>query len=674
MNFTRSLTLCLPLSLAAAGCAGDDSALFNGGALDDDTIPVTHLGPEDASAFLVDAPSGPDACVALASADVIARAYVGDYAEARVVVQNRCTDRPLFIEAVTLLDIDGAFSPTGGAPSWVPAGGEVAITVGFTALDNIIHVAELEIISSDVGAPRVVAELYGLVPRDDEGWRSGAAPTADSGANQSVVTGSTVNLDGSASSDPESDPLTYRWVLNRIPGGSAHTAHSITDRFDVTASFLADVSGDFRTKLVVSDSTSIDKDFTWFYARGSVNTPPVAYAGVSFEVEVGATANLDGTGSSDADGDPLTYTWTFHSLPGGSGLSNGDISGASTASASFIPDVAGDFRLKLRVNDGIDFDKDWVYVTATEPAGANNPPTSDAGPDQSVETGAAVNLDGSGSSDPDSDPITYAWTFSSTPGGSALGDGDITGAATATPSFTPDVDGTYTLQLVVDDGELSGSDSVDIVASTTPPPNTAPTADAGADQSVDTSALVNLSGDGSSDPESDPLTYTWSFSSAPGGSSLTNTDISNRTSSNASFTPDVAGTFTLQLVVDDGEFNDSDLMDVVASDPPPTYTFDDDIWPLLQANCDGCHLSGGGSGGFNMDSGYTDLVNVSSVDVPSMDYIEPSDSANSYLLHKLNNTQGTVGGAGSQMPLGGPLDAGDITMVETWIDEGAPEN
>lgn len=110
----------------------------------------------------------------------------------------------------------------------------------------------------------------------------------------------------------------------------------------------------------------------------------------------------------------------------------------------------------------------------------------------------------------------------------------------------------------------------------------------------------------------------------------------------------------------------------------PTYTHSDDIQPIWEANCNGCHI-GGTSGGLEISSGsgidgYDNIVNVASDDVPGMDLIEPGDPTNSYLFHKLEGTHLTVGGAGVQMPVGGPpyLDKATLAIIHTWIDEGAP--
>lgn len=112
------------------------------------------------------------------------------------------------------------------------------------------------------------------------------------------------------------------------------------------------------------------------------------------------------------------------------------------------------------------------------------------------------------------------------------------------PTFTPDVAGAYVVQLVVDDGTL---DSAPVTVTVTA--DDAPVADAGAAQTVNEGALVTLDGSGSSDLSGDPLTYAWSFSSRPVGSTaaLDTTDPVHPT-----FTADKAGAYVVQLVVNDG--------------------------------------------------------------------------------------------------------------------------
>jgi hypothetical protein len=110
-----------------------------------------------------------------------------------------------------------------------------------------------------------------------------------------------------------------------------------------------------------------------------------------------------------------------------------------------------------------------------------------------------------------------------------------------------------------------------------------------------------------------------------------------------------------------------------------TVSFADDVLPIITANCS-CHGSPPGSGGWNHQNDaatlYAAWVNHAASGLASMSRIEPGERATSYVWHKLNGTQASVGGVGSQMPLTGPpyLGTSDLDTIGTWIDEGAQNN
>lgn len=379
-----------------------------------------------------------------------------------------------------------------------------------------------------------------------------SVPVADAGADRDVVTGKTVALDGSASRDADGDPLSYRWSFVSRPDGAEVNLSSADT---VAPEFTPDVAGEYVVRLVTSDGEADSASDTVVITAARANARPTAVADGDQQVIVGNTVSLDGAASSDADGDMLTYDWTFTSTPADSqaGLVDGN-----SASPMFTPDVAGDYVLRLVVNDGqADSAADTVTVTAAQ---ANVAPVADAGADDSVKTGVMVTLDGTASSDANDDALTYEWRVVSTPPASETA---LVNAAMAQAAFTPDVDGVYVFELVVNDGELdSAPDRVEITAAT---PNSAPTADAGDDQQVVTGERVNLDGSASQDADNDALSYEWSFQSRPAGAEGS---LSDADTANPSFTPDAGGDYVVRLMVSDGQGEDaSDTVRITAVMP-----------------------------------------------------------------------------------------------------------
>lgn len=268
------------------------------------------------------------------------------------------------------------------------------------------------------------------------------------------------------------------------------------------------------------------------------NTAPVANAGSAQTVAIGSEVTVSGSASSDADGDTLTYLWEISEAPDGSAAS---LSDATAEAVTFTPDITGAYTVSLVVNDGtVSSSADEVVITAEF---VNNAPTADAGVDREAPLFEAVTLDGSGSDDVDGDTLSYTWVITSAPANSTAA---LSNETTVTPSFTPDVEGNYVISLVVSDGvEDSEADSVTINAVIG---NSAPIADAGAEQSVAVGEVVQLENN-SSDPEGDVLTSQWSFTSVPEGSQAT---LSDATADTPTFTADVAGSYVVSLVVNDG--------------------------------------------------------------------------------------------------------------------------
>lgn len=192
-------------------------------------------------------------------------------------------------------------------------------------------------------------------------------------------------------------------------------------------------------------------------SAGDGNSAPNADAGPDQEGSVGLLVTLDGSGSSDPDGDPLDYAWRLESQPSSSSAGLLD---DTQVDPQFVPDVAGVYVVSLIVNDGaMDSDEDSVEIVVTQD---NGTPVANAGPNETVAVGANVTLDGSGSSDPDGDPLQFAWTMTTRPSGSSA---SLSSSSTAVPRFTADLAGTYEITLTVTDGTFtSDPDTVRITA------------------------------------------------------------------------------------------------------------------------------------------------------------------------------------------------------------------
>ena len=403
-----------------------------------------------------------------------------------------------------------------------------------------------------------------------ESWDCNNAPTANAGEDQTVNANTTVTLDGSESSDPDGDALTYAW--------SGPDDIELTDADTDTATFTtttAQIGEPLTFTLTVTDpggkSGSDDIEITvqqaavFFFGGGGggggggtpptspgqqdPNSDPTANAGPDQHVPSGnnVTVNLDGSGSSDPDGDTLTYRWA---KTGGTYDGTASISIGNGETTSFtLPDdatVGETLIITLTVNDGKGgSDTDEVEIKV------NTPPTVTAS-----ATNTNVNRDATASltataTDADSDSMTYQWVKT---GGTYTGQIQITGDTSLSASFTVPkaASGGQTIILTftaTDSNGGSGSASVTITAVNRPPTG----ADAGADANAARGSTVSLVACPASatDPDGDTLTCSWAKT---GGSYTGNITITTTTVPSFVMPTDAAlnATVVLTLTVSDG--------------------------------------------------------------------------------------------------------------------------
>ena len=256
-------------------------------------------------------------------------------------------------------------------------------------------------------------------------------PVADPGGPYDGVMEFPVLLDGRRSSDVNGDPLTYAWTfgdgMHDTGAYVYHTYHA---------------PGTYAVTLTVGDGYFATTASTEVHIREKAEQVPIADAGGPYQGYVGVPLQLDGTRSYDLDGDPLTYWWVF-----------GDGSVGAGAKPTHTYADVGDFEVILEVGDGTLRTSSATTASIGQPTG--RPPVARPGGPYHGLPSVPIAFDGTGSTDPDGDALTFAWDF----GDQAQGSGAQTAHAYAST-------GQYTATLTVSDGiyHVDGSTPVSVTS------------------------------------------------------------------------------------------------------------------------------------------------------------------------------------------------------------------
>jgi len=385
--------------------------------------------------------------------------------------------------------------------------------------------------------------------------------------------GTPIAVSGACSSDPQGLAISYGWAVMDSPPGSGAT---IADSTRVTPSFVPDVPGSYRLRLVVSNGTltsdpmDVDLEVDDCGIRAPEATPSATPAapntGAIVQLDV-ATTDADTDASCAAHAASYTWSWSFISMPAGSAAS---LSNPSARTPSFSADMPGDYLVRVVSTDPTGRASAPAELTISASDCGNAIPSIDgltASPTDAPAVGQTVQLTSS-ISDADTDaacaahaPVySYAWSFDALPAGSGA---TLNDASAQDPSFTPDVPGIYTLRLRATDPTGRSSEStLDITANTCG--TNAPTATvAAAPTSTHPGEGVQLQGAGSdADNEAacglgQRLFYDWHFIELPAGSL---SRIVSPTAERPSFVPDMPGDYVAALVVTDDTGLRSDAM------------------------------------------------------------------------------------------------------------------
>ncbi|NHZ86901.1 MAG: hypothetical protein GWP19_13670, partial [Planctomycetia bacterium] len=299
-------------------------------------------------------------------------------------------------------------------------------------------------LGGDKSGPEIIKDIEnafsGLItitsPNDSENWKRS----------------STQNINWTSQGKPGSDVRIELFKSGSLDS-TISSSTSNNGSYSWTIPSNQTIGSDYKIRIIsISDSYLHDDSDNYFTISeiSKYNTAPTANAGVDQNVNTGSTVTLDGSGSSDPDGNSLTYSWSFTSKPSESSAS---LSSSTAQKPTFTADKDSTYVVQLIVNDGEENSlADTVTVTATT---GNSAPIADAGIDQNVTSGSTVTLDGSGSSDPDNDSLSYNWSFNSKPIGSIA---ILMNSNTVSPSFVADKNGFFKVQLVVNDGKVNSTD------------------------------------------------------------------------------------------------------------------------------------------------------------------------------------------------------------------------
>lgn len=441
---------------------------------------------------------------------------------------------------------------------------------------------------------------------------------ASAGPAQLLSKGATARVDADGTYLPPGRAASpnANWALLSKPTGSATLLKAGPDARQAAT---LDLSGDYVVQVMLPGASREDDNdddapprrrdarfATSLLTTG--NVAPVANAGDDQRIAVGAKVLLDGSRSTDVNGDLLTYRWALISRPAGSTAKLDD---PASVKPTFTADVAGSYVAQIVVDDGFGHARPATAVITTDAAA----PVAVAGPDPLARAGAAVTLDGSASRDPEARALAPTWTILS------LGDqlpGKLSAPSSLVTDFVIPPAGKTSakdndkdedkekdkdekekekrsgpalklaiMQLLVENRLLFSSD--DVVISTVEARPVAMPQPLGP---VYRGVAVQLDGSTSVNPNlpatpNGGLTYKWSLLSRPATSTA---QVGNPTSARPTLKPDVYGRYVMQLIVSDGVLDSRPrtlVLDVSARQPVATIVAKSPVLVAQAAAFDG---------------------------------------------------------------------------------------
>ncbi|HSM05099.1 MAG TPA: PKD domain-containing protein [Longimicrobiales bacterium] len=355
-------------------------------------------------------------------------------------------------------------------------------------------------------------------------------PTAEAGGPYAGVVGQPTILDGSGSRDGEGAIARYDWTIeDGVP----------TRLTGVQPEYICVAEGTFNLTLTVRDSNDAPDSDAGEITCVVQNLVPTAVTGGPYTFRVGVAGTLDGSGSSDPDGEILDWSWAIGDA--GSTVLDGE-------TVDYTCATQGTFDVTLTVTDDAG---NMGSADTTVECVQNVPPTAVTGGPYSVRIGDRAFLDGRGSSDLDGSVVSYRWT---------VADGGPTVLNGSTVFYDCTVPASYDLTLMVTDNEgATGTETTTLACVA----NVPPVADPGGPYSAEVGQSVTLDGSDSDDPDGRIVSWTWSVADPPPPTVLNGETVS--------YACTVGGTFSATLTVADNEggtHTASTTVECIPNQPP----------------------------------------------------------------------------------------------------------
>lgn len=267
-----------------------------------------------------------------------------------------------------------------------------------------------------------------------------------------------------------------------------------------------------------------------------------ANAGGPYRMQAGRPVALSASQTrTTSNGNAITYSWDF-----------GDGSTGSGENVTHTYATAGDYTAVLTAQSGGETATDQALVHVVE---GHAPIAYIDGP-RSTYVNTAISLDGRGSADPDGYPLMFAWDF---------GDGATSVASHVSHAWASA--GTFIVKLTVSDGLKSDMVWQPVYVRPEAHP---PQSRAGGPYAGFVGRSVQFDGRASSDPDGDPLSYTWGFGDRSSGEGAV-----------AGHTYEAPGTYTVRLTVDDGSLTSASTTTAVIAESMPARVFGDQETPIV---------------------------------------------------------------------------------------------